>query len=113
MLSDQGKVEVGADVLTKVGILYKGRVSQYILGRDGALSSLILEVPFRFRRDEYKASVDRALNPRTEDFWARIPGRSFTILASDISTINLRHSSPKADAEIRALFEELLREAGR
>lgn len=115
MLSEQGRVEVGVDVLTKIGILYRGRVSQYILGRDGDLSSLILEEPFRFRRDDYKDNVNRGLKPRPEDFWTRIPGRSFTIRASDISTINLRHSSRKAaekNDEIRALVESMLVEAG-
>jgi hypothetical protein len=111
MLSEQGKVEVKADVMTKIGILYRGRVAQYILGHHGDLSSLILEQAVRFRRDEYIDHGNRGLKPKKEDYWADIPGRSFTILASDISTINLQHSSPMNE-EMQALVESLLTEAG-
>jgi hypothetical protein len=111
MLSEQGKVEVKADVMTKIGILYRGRVAQYILGHHGDLSSLILEEAVRFRRDEFIDHGNRGLKPKKEDYWANIPGRSFTILASDISTINLQHSSPMNE-EMQALVESLLTEAG-
>ena len=42
-----------ADVLTKGDVLYDGRVVDKMLTSDGALATLTLGDPRRFRREEY------------------------------------------------------------
>jgi hypothetical protein len=86
----------------------------------GDLASLTLQDAHRYRRERYNHDLEaqgadgsaKAVNK--EDHWAEIPGNLFTILASDISTINVRHIVGKVeenDTRIRELIEELVQEA--
>jgi hypothetical protein len=116
MLAHSKPITTSADVLSKVGILYKGIVYRYSLTSTGDLASLTLQETSRFRREEYLKK--RELNPgadlKKEDYWTSIPGNLFTILISDVSTINVRHSYSaieKSDKRIRELIEQIVLEA--
>ena len=78
-----------ADVLTKGDVLYDGRVVDKMLTSDGGLAALTLGDPRRFRREEYwQLSEGCRIKPvKKADFWTRIPGKTFIIMASEISTV--------------------------
>jgi hypothetical protein len=120
MLADPKPITTYADVMSKVGLLYKGTVHRYTLTSTGDLASLTLQNAHRYRRERYNHDLEaqgadgsaKAVNK--EDYWAEIPGSLFTILASDVSTINVRHIVGKVeenDERIRELIEELVQEA--
>jgi hypothetical protein len=84
-------LEIHADVLTKNGALYQGRVSDYSLDPGGTLRTLTLDRPRRFLHDEYR--VKRTAWPATkpEIFWKDIPGNLFVVTGSEIANINFRY----------------------
>jgi hypothetical protein len=82
---------IEVDVLTKSGILYKGRLSENVLAPTGDLQSLTLDSPQRFRREQYLEAVKAGKEPKAEAFWKPIPGNIFVIIASDIASLNVRH----------------------
>ena len=91
-----------ADVLTKSGVLYQGRVQDKMLGSDGGLQSITLAHPRRFLREEFGAAKDKEAaraekageKPEKiegETFWRSIPGNLFVIMATDVINVNLRY----------------------
>ena len=112
-------LHVHLDVLTKQGILYQGRLGDKVLAADGALASITLAEPKRFRREQYceaiKAQQEGVNPPSARAFWRSIPTNLFIIMGSEIQTINIRHvpddvaalkrrrSSKDFDAAIAAL----------
>jgi len=80
-----------ADILTKAGTLYQGRIQDKMLNADGSLHTITLASPRRFLRDEFRAQAD--LDPETEsaDFWKSIPGNLFVLMGSDIVNLNLKY----------------------
>lgn len=80
---------IEADVLTKSGILYKGRLSDKVLAPSGDLQSITLDTPKRFKREQYLDAVKAGNKPNAEDFWKEIPGNIFVIIASDIASLNV------------------------
>jgi hypothetical protein len=119
MLTRARDLEVHADVLTRKDGLYSGRVVDKSLAADGSLAFITLASPRRFRRAEYldaKHLENRAEPVKPEDFWVKVDGESFIIMASDISTLNVRHSSVEnivrdkvITDKLRALVEEYQR----
>lgn len=85
------KMAIEVDVLAKNGILYAGRLANKMLTADGDLQSITLGKPRRFKREEYLEA--RKTNPelKADGFWKPIPGELFVIMASEISTVNIRH----------------------
>jgi hypothetical protein len=113
MLTPQKDVVVMADVLTKGNAFYDGRVVDKMLTSDGGLATLTLGDPRRFRREEYlaaKAKGEESTQPNKADYWARIPGKTFIIMAAEISTVNLRHSSQSSVIRDQRILD-LLRKA--
>lgn len=80
-----------ADILTKAGTLYQGRIQDKMLNADGSLHTVTLASPRRFLRDEFRAKA--ALDPDADsaDFWKGIPGNLFVIIGSDIVNLNLKY----------------------
>ncbi len=80
-----------ADILTKAGTLYQGRIQDKMLNPDGSLHTITLASPRRFLRDEFRAQS--ALDPDTDssDFWKSIPGNLFVLMGSDIVNLNLKY----------------------
>lgn len=84
-------LNIEIDILTKGGTLYAGRLADKVLAADGSLQSITLAMPRRFRREDLLKA--REANPKVpiEQFWKPIPGQFFVVLASEISTLNIRH----------------------
>lgn len=80
-----------ADIMTKAGVLYQGRIQDKMLNADGSLHTITLASPRRFLRDEFRAQA--VLDPETEsaDFWKSIPGNLFVLMGSDIVNLNLKY----------------------
>lgn len=85
------RMNIEIDVLTKCNVLYSGRLTAKALSASGELESLTLGSPRRFRREHYWDARKSDPNVKSESFWTPIPSQLFVILASDISTLNIRH----------------------
>ncbi len=111
MLTENKDITVHADVLTKADVLYRGRVVDKMLAPDGSLASITLAGPGRFRRADY-LDAKRQSATNKEEYWVEIKGAMFIIMGSEISTINLRHSSASAvsgDEEVVKVLRSLLK----
>ena len=100
------EMNIGVDVLTKSGILYAGALEDKVIGPDGNLQTLTLREPKRFRREEYLEDKKNQLNPKPESYWKAIPGNLFVIMASDITTLNVRHL-PATVRQFRGEYQEI------
>jgi hypothetical protein len=113
MLLPNKNFELHADVLTKGGILYQGKVTEKILGPEGKLETLTLSDPRRFLREQFQENKKRWQSTKSEDYWRPIPGNLFVIFGSEIASMNLRYLDRNldvtkiSDAE-RAVIERLL-----
>lgn len=85
------KMTIEVDILTKSNILYAGRLADKVLTGTGDLQSVTLRNPKRFKRGEYLRAKKSGDNLKIDDFWKEIPGELFVIVASEISTVNVRH----------------------
>lgn len=111
------ELELHMDVMTRSGTLYQGRIADFTLEGTGALQSLALAGPRRFRRHEYEDKRKDWPRARSEEYWRDIPGNLFVIPGSEIANINLRYvraeivSPGVAEAQrkaIQSLLEETL-----
>jgi hypothetical protein len=88
------QMSIEVDVLTRSGKLYSGRLADKVIASSGDLQSLTLDSPRRFRREQYLEAQKSDPSVKAESYWASIPGNLFLIVASDISTLNIRHIPP-------------------
>jgi hypothetical protein len=106
MLLDKKDIRIHADVLTKGDVLYQGDVADKTLNGEGSLTSIMLANPRRFRRVEYmQAKIAATTKLDKESYWVAIPSNSFIIMAAEIVSINLTHTSPSAVAQDTAIVE--------
>jgi hypothetical protein len=122
------KRNVIADVLCEE-VLYRGKVSDFYLDKNGMLSGLFLEDAERFYRDGFKSACAQAKNSvvklyapdgldvsmqtewvDSDNFWRKIPGDNFYIPASQISNLNIHFPSenPLEDKELAEYLSNLL-----
>jgi hypothetical protein len=104
----QAAREVEIDVLTVDGILYQGKVGNYLLDSRGELSGIVLNHTYRFEREEYtlhqtadfdayvsSGASGEIVHKFTRDkksYWKQIPtAGAFYIPKERISNINIRH----------------------
>jgi hypothetical protein len=84
---------IRADVLTKLDVLFRGTLIEHHLASDGALISITLAGPQKFKRKELlearEAMPTKALD--TADYWSPIDAHSFVIMAAEIVTLNLNY----------------------
>jgi hypothetical protein len=115
MLLPSKDPQMFVDVLTKSDQLYQGQLSDKTLGPDGTLINITLAKPSKFRRDRYVAAVNADPNVAPQDFWKRIPGDIFVVMASDIATLNVRYVPSKltseTDPNVIKTLQALMREA--
>ena len=107
--SHKKSADIRADVLTKGNVLYRGRIERLLLERDGSLAGLYLLQTYRYRREHYLDDVKAGKNPNPEQYWKIVPSHGFLVMASDISTINLRQYDPPADPELARRLQEILK----
>ena len=97
MLLPETDLFLDADLLTKSGAIYQGRVQDKMLGADGSLQSITLANPRRFLREEYRKAIEdeggaeQRKKVNREEYWRPIPGNLFVVLASDVVNLNLRY----------------------
>jgi hypothetical protein len=81
------------DVLTKLDVLFRGTLIEHHLASDGALVSITLAEPQKFKRKELlearEARPSKVLD--TTDYWSPIEAHSFVIMAAEIVTLNLNY----------------------
>jgi hypothetical protein len=106
--SHKKSTRITADVFTKSGVLYRGRIEKPFLGPDGSLTGLLLSSPQRYDRTVFVEHKKAGKNPNKDDYWRDIPSNTFLMLASEISTINLRQYDKLVDAEFLRRVEEIL-----
>jgi hypothetical protein len=100
------EMNIGVDVLTKSGTLYAGALEDKVIGPDGNLQTITLRDPRRFRREEYLEDKKNSLKPKPENYWKAIPGNLFVIMASDITTLNVRHL-PATVGQFRGEYRDI------
>ena len=87
---------VVADVLTTDDHLYHGQVENYYLDKDGNLSGILLSDAFRFDRQGYLRSLQKAPVANRQPFWKRIPGKNVYVFADRITNLNINHEQVAA-----------------
>jgi hypothetical protein len=107
---------IRVDVLTKLDVLYRGTLIDHHLSPDGNLVSITLSDAQKFKREEllkvredqeksqevlsplsfYKQSSARKKRLDPSQYWTRIEGRFFLLIASQIVSLNLNYVDPRA-----------------
>ena len=112
MLLPSKNLRLFVDVLTKSDNLYQGRLADKTLGPDGSLVTITMAEPSKFRRAQYLEAQKADPAVTSSRFWSRIPGEIFVIMASDITTVNVRYVQSRItsqiDPEIIRALQELL-----
>jgi hypothetical protein len=92
--SDDPRTEVEIDALSTLNILYRGRLVNWFTDQDGKLAGIFLINAQRFRRDQI--ARDRAANiiRKNEDYWAAVPGSNLYLVASSLTSYNVRYVEP-------------------
>jgi hypothetical protein len=84
--------EVWLDVLTTLDVLYKGRVLDYFLNKEGELSGVFLEYPRRFDRQGFLRDIDKGVaKSDTDSYWRNIPSNNLYIPSDKIVNLNVRY----------------------
>jgi len=97
------KREVWVDVLSTLDVLYKGRVLNFFLDKDGELSGIFLEYPRRFDRRNFLKNSDRADGSiDTDPYWKRIPSNNLYIPNEKIVNLNVRYLTEREATALRA-----------
>jgi hypothetical protein len=89
---------IQVDVMTKLDILYRGKLVGYDLAADGSLVSLTLENAKKFKREELLAARNKAPSKKinTASFWTPIEGRIFMLMSHEVVSLNLNYIDPTA-----------------
>jgi hypothetical protein len=85
------KMNIAVDALTKDGTLYQGILENKMIAPDGSLQTLTLTEPKRFRREPFLKDRENSPDLKPDSYWKPIPGNLFVIMASDITTLNVKH----------------------
>ncbi|WP_419805191.1 hypothetical protein [Terriglobus sp.] len=99
MLVPEKNLTIHVDILTKSNILYQGRLEDRQLGADGALVSVTLAEPRRFRRDQYlahQASREKS-SKSTKKISAGVSGEFSNTVAAGPKQDNVGTTAPQAD----------------
>jgi hypothetical protein len=92
--SDDPRTVVEIDALSSLNVLYRGRLVNWFTDQDGKLAGVFLINAQRFRRDQI--ARDRAVNifKKTEEYWAAVPGSNLYLVASSLTSYNVRYVEP-------------------
>jgi hypothetical protein len=92
--SDDPRTVVEIDALSSLNVLYRGRLVNWFTDQDGKLAGVFLINAQRFRRDQI--ARDRAVNifKNTEEYWAAVPGSNLYLVASSLTSYNVRYVEP-------------------
>jgi hypothetical protein len=101
-----GNVTVDADILSTGDILYKGKIYEYAVDRDGDLVGLALALPFRFDKEARDRDVASGNVDSKKDHWIKIRGNRLYLFADRIQNINLRYQTEMPAQDVLAEFVE-------
>lgn len=89
---------IQVDVMTKLDVLYRGKLVGYDLAADGSLVSLTLENAKKFKRQELLAARVKTPSKKinTASFWTPIEGRIFMLMSNEVVSLNLNYIDPSA-----------------
>jgi hypothetical protein len=92
--SNDPRTVVEIDALSSLNVLYRGRLVNWFTDQDGKLAGVFLINAQRFRRDQI--ARDRAANifKNTEEYWAAVPGSNLYLVASSLTSYNVRYVEP-------------------
>jgi hypothetical protein len=92
--SDDPRTVVEIDALSSLNVLYRGRLVNWFTDQDGKLAGVFLINAQRFRREQI--ARDRAANvfKKTEEYWASVPGSNLYLVASSLTSYNVRYVEP-------------------
>jgi hypothetical protein len=83
--------EVWVDVLTTVDVLYKGRVLDFFLDKEGELSGIFLQYPRRFDRLAFISDHKQGTAKDNDSYWKDIPSNNLYIPKDKIANLNVRY----------------------
>lgn len=93
-------LRIYVDVLTKSGLMYQGVLEDKALTSDGTLLNITLAEPMRFQREQFLEERKKDPEANAGIYWKKIPGSVFIVLASDITSFNLRYTPTRLDRYI-------------
>jgi hypothetical protein len=94
--------EVWVDVLTTLDILYKGRVLNFFLDKEGELSGIFLEYPRRFDRPGLLRDIEKGKKVDHDSYWRKIPSNNLYIPNDKIVNLNVRYLTEDEATAFRA-----------
>lgn len=106
------RIEVWVDILTQQDVLYRGRLGDYFLDSDGALTGILLDDPDRFDRQAYVEAVkNREFTKEEKDqfkakYWRKIPSADLYIPFTQVQNVNVRRELAVLAAGTTQLLQE-------
>jgi len=101
---------VRVDILCVDNTLYRGKVVQHSLDKEGQLAGLIITEAKRYARDLYLRDQEKG-PVKKEDYWRLIPGAKLYIFGDKILNLNLTYEGPEAPPDVIAeIISRLLRQ---
>ena len=102
--SNDPRTIVEIDALSSLNILYRGRLVNWFTDQAGQLEGIFLIHAQRFQRD--LLARDRAANIQkpNEDYWVPVPGSNLYLVASSLTSYNVRYAEP---TDLEFVEEEL------
>ncbi len=102
--SNDPRIIVEIDALSSLNILYRGRLVNWFTDQAGQLEGIFLIHAQRFQRD--LLARDRAANIQkpNEDYWVPVPGSNLYLVASSLTSYNVRYAEP---TDLEFVEEEL------
>lgn len=95
--------EVWVDVLTTLDVLYQGHVLNFFLDKEGQLSGIYLEYPWRFdRQGLLRDLAEGKMAAETDSYWKKIPSNNLYIPNEKIVNLNVRYLTDDKTTALRA-----------
>ncbi|HZR29517.1 MAG TPA: hypothetical protein VFA71_12135 [Terriglobales bacterium] len=92
---------VRVDVLMTDDTLYRGKVADHFVDRDGKLAGLFLENPTRFDRRAYLKEKDAwGITRPLGEYWKPIPSAKLYLFAEKIVNLNVNYEPTTVAAEV-------------
>ena len=102
--SDDPRTIVEIDALSSLNILYRGRLVNWFTDQAGQLEGIFLINAQRFQRDLLARDRAGNIHKPNEDYWVPVPGSNLYLVASSLTSYNVRYAEP---SDLEFVEEEL------
>ena len=102
--SDDPRTIVEIDALSSLNILYRGRLVNWFTDQAGQLEGIFLIHAQRFQRDLLARDRANNIHKPNEDYWVPVPGSNLYLVASSLTSYNVRYAEP---TDLEFVEEEL------